>query len=254
MQQHKKHRLSPSRIRVSVVIPVYNDQHFLDKCLQSLMRQTRLPDEVIVVDNNCTDDSAKIASGYKFVTIIDEPTQGICAATKTGLDHAAANSDIVLRCDADSRPAVDWIEKVTTKFQYDNQLQAITGPGIFYDAPFYIRWLVDQVYMKAYFWSVGLALGQKPLFGSNFAMKSELWMKISHQNHLHQQDIHDDIDISYHVAQYTEIHFDDRLAMPISARPFKSLKSFLKRYPMGLRSITIHWPDQAPWRRFTGRR
>ncbi|MEQ1737533.1 MAG: glycosyltransferase, partial [Rhodoglobus sp.] len=44
--------------RVSVVIPALNDSVMLASCLRALAKQTRLPDEIIVVDNGSTDDTA----------------------------------------------------------------------------------------------------------------------------------------------------------------------------------------------------
>ncbi|MDP3726807.1 MAG: glycosyltransferase family A protein, partial [bacterium] len=43
-----------NNLRVSVVIPAYNEERYIKRCLESLMEQEVLPDEIIVVDNNCT--------------------------------------------------------------------------------------------------------------------------------------------------------------------------------------------------------
>ena len=237
-------------MRTIVVIPVYNDAQFLQSCLEYITKQTLAPDKIIIVDNNCTDNSASIATRHESVVVITEPTQGICVATKTGLNKALdMGADIILRCDADSMPPQEWIEKSVNNLRQD-QVVATTGPGIFYDIPSVLRPLASILYMKAYFWSVGLALGQKPLFGSNFAIKSSAWREIKNSNHLNLQDVHDDIDISYHLSTIGTIKYDEMLIMPISGRPFKSLTGMLKRYKIGLKSIIIHWPEQSPWRRF----
>jgi glycosyltransferase involved in cell wall biosynthesis len=235
------------KVRVSVVVPVYNEERFIEDCLKALAAQERRPDTVYIVDNNSTDLSIDIARSYSFVTIIQELNQGICIATKTGLDAAAESSDIILRCDADSRPGSDWIRKVVETFE-PNTMVAITGPGVVYDTNEANKVLFDTFYMKPYFFFVGLALRTKPLFGSNFAIRASVWRAVSEQTHLSKhQDIHDDIDISYHVAQKGAIHYDKSLKMPISARPFKSPLKMMTRYRMGFKSIFIHWPDQAPW-------
>jgi len=234
-------------MHTTVVIPVYNEQAFIQQCLDSLSHQTVMPDKVLLVDNNCTDDTIAIARTYSFVEIIKESEQGICAATKTGLDAAALNSGIILRCDADSRPSSNWIENVSAQFS-NKDIIAVTGPGEFYDLTGIKKWLAHTLYMKAYFKTVGRALGQKPLFGSNFALRASLWQTISDETHLDKQDLHDDMDISYHVAQYGIITYVPTNIMPVSGRPFTSLYSLLKRYPIGMKSVLIHWPKQAPWR------
>ena len=55
---------------ISVVIPVYNDAALLRRCLEALAAQTRRADEIVVVDNGSTDDSAEVArrGGARVVT------------------------------------------------------------------------------------------------------------------------------------------------------------------------------------------
>lgn len=47
-------------LRVSVVIPVYNEEKYIEKCLAALFSQKVKADEIIVVDNNCTDRTIDI--------------------------------------------------------------------------------------------------------------------------------------------------------------------------------------------------
>ncbi len=237
------------KLSVAVVIPVFNEEKYLKACLDALSRQTLLPDIVFIVDNNSTDTSVSIASEYRFVNVVREPHQGICAATKHGLDRAAMKFDLLLRCDADCRPEKDWIEKVVVAFAKRKNTVAVTGPGIVYDAPATGRVLFDWFYMKPYFFFVGLALKRKPLFGSNFAIRSSTWSEVSSRTHLSDyQDIHDDIDISYHLPMEGLIEYERTLRMPISARPFKSVSKMGARYKAGFKSIFLHWPEQAPWK------
>jgi glycosyltransferase involved in cell wall biosynthesis len=235
---------------ISVVIPVYNEENFIKACLDSLAKQTHLPDAVYIVDNNSTDNSIEIARSYSFVSIIHEPIQGICAATKKGLDEAAKNGGIILRLDADCRPYSDWVQRMMTILNNDASAVAVTGPGIVYDTNPFMQTLITLFYMQPYFLLVGLALGRKPLFGSNFAIQASTWLQINNKTHLSShQNIHDDIDISYHLETMGKIIYDHTLHMPISARPFKaSFLILLKRYSAGFRSIFIHWPEQAPWK------
>jgi glycosyltransferase involved in cell wall biosynthesis len=235
---------------ISVIIPVFNEGRLITACLDALMKQTVLPDSIYIVDNNSTDTTIAIATTYPTVTIIQEPVQGICAATKTGFDTAASHGGLLLRCDADSQPPINWVEKVAATFNDTNNTIAVTGPGAPYGVPKPLQWVFDVLYMQPYFKLVGLALGGVPLFGSNFAIKADVWQAVSSKTHLAtHQDIHDDIDISYHIRHLGRTYYDKSLRMPISARPFRSFRKLVQRYKAGFKSIFIHWPQQAPWRR-----
>lgn len=236
---------------ISVVIPVYNEQEYIESCLDAISKQTLKPDEIFIVDNNCTDETIRRARKYPGVHIVKETKQGICAATKAGLDAAAEKGGIVLRCDADSQPSVNWVAEVVEHLQSHPKVIAVTGPGVVYDTNKLGKILFSYVYMKPYFALIKLALGTKPLFGSNFAIRASAWKNISHTTHLaDHQDIHDDIDISYHALKHGVIQYMPSLYMPISVRPFRSPASMPKRYMAGFRSVFIHWPQQAPWKRY----
>lgn len=231
---------------ISVVIPAYNEEDMIKPCLDALTNQSRQPDIIYVVDNNSTDQTKKIAEKYSSVVIVPESIQGICASTHTGFEVAAQHNGIILRCDADCRSERDWIEKVERVLTENPDADAVTGPGVAYDVGAIKAALINYLYMKPYFTLVKLALGHKPLFGSNFGIRAGAWKQASASTHLKMhQNIHDDIDISYHVKG--EIIYADTIRMPISARPFKSPASMIKRYVAGFRSIFIHWPEQAPW-------
>src|SRR5690606_36189286 len=100
---------------------------------------------------NSTDNSVVLAKQFPFVTVIQESKQGICATTKAGLDVAARNNGIILRCDADSRPEPDWVERMVEIFRFDPKTVAATGPGVSYDAPRMLGSLIDVLYIKPYF-------------------------------------------------------------------------------------------------------
>ena len=93
-------------LSLSVVIPCKDDAGPLSRCLEALKAQTVAPLEVIVVDNNSSDDSARVAAGYG-ARVFSETAPGIAAAASTGYD--AALGDVIVRCDADTLPPCDCI-------------------------------------------------------------------------------------------------------------------------------------------------
>ena len=85
---------------ISVVIPVYNAQKTLEKCLDSIFNQTFKNFEVIAVNDGSTDDSQTILKKYQDkTTIVNQPNQGAAAARNAGAKIALA--DFIIFCDAD---------------------------------------------------------------------------------------------------------------------------------------------------------
>jgi glycosyltransferase involved in cell wall biosynthesis len=242
--------LTPSRI--TVVIPVHNDTENLRVCLEHLARQTLPASTIVVVDNDSDQPIESTTKGFKNIVVVKEERHGIPAATKRGLDAALDTScDVIARLDADCRPNTDWLRRIAAQFEADSGTSAVTGPGEFYGISRVMSFVARLTYMTPYFILVGFALGQRPLFGSNFAIRSSTWARIRTDTHLGRQDIHDDMDISFHVLAHSAITFDRTLKMPISPRPFKDPKSMIQRVARGFRTILIHWPEQAPWRLYS---
>ncbi len=66
-------------MRLSFVVPAYNEEAYLPACLESILAQTReLGDdvEIIVVNNASTDRTREVALGYPGVRVVDEPPRG----------------------------------------------------------------------------------------------------------------------------------------------------------------------------------
>jgi glycosyltransferase involved in cell wall biosynthesis len=211
---------------ISVVIPALNDAVMLARCLEALAAQTRKADEIIVVDNGSTDDTADIARAGGALVIL-EPKRGIPAATAAGFD--AATGDVIARLDADSIPAPDWVERIEADFARDQGLAAVTGPGEFYGANRFTRRAGEVLYIGGMFWSMGWLLGHPPLFGSNFAIRSGTWARIRDTCHRDVRKLHDDLDMSFQFTPGMRIERDDRLHVGISARPFHSIAGLGRR-------------------------
>jgi glycosyltransferase involved in cell wall biosynthesis len=75
---------------VTVVIPCYNYAHFLPQAIESCLNQDHSPMEVLVVDDESTDDSVAVANGYgEKVRCIRQKNQGVGVARNTGMREAA---------------------------------------------------------------------------------------------------------------------------------------------------------------------
>ena len=86
---------------ISVVIPCYNQAQFLGEAIESVLAQTYLPVEIVVVDDGSTDDPEKVAGRYPGVSFVRQANRGPAAARNTGLNKSTGS--YLLFLDADDR-------------------------------------------------------------------------------------------------------------------------------------------------------
>ena len=230
-------------MRISVIIPACNEELLIESCLRHLQAQQRPADEIIVVDNNSTDRTAHLAAGFG-VQVLTERMQGIWPAAAAGYD--AATGDVIARIDADSLVPSDWLVRIEEHFRNEPE-EAVTGPGVFYGCGRLLATAGSILYMQAYFVSIGLALGHPPLFASNFAMNRLSWERVRGKVSRTRADLHDDIDLSYPLDS---VRYLPELTVGISARPLLRPASLPRRFAMGMRTLLLHWPEEAPWKRY----
>ena len=81
-----------NKIAISVIVPVYNAEAHLRKCLNSILHQTFKNIEVIVVNDGSTDSSGEICDQYakedKRIKIIHQEKKGVSAARNMGVSQA----------------------------------------------------------------------------------------------------------------------------------------------------------------------
>lgn len=93
---------------ISVIVPVYNIEHYLERCIESIITQTYANLEIILVDDGSTDCSGKICDEYakkdERIKVIHKANGGLVSARKAGI--VEASGDYATYVDGD-----DWIEK-----------------------------------------------------------------------------------------------------------------------------------------------
>lgn len=93
---------------VSVIVPVYNVEKYLDRCVKSILGQTYKNIEIILIDDGSTDMSGELCEKYasedKRIKVIHKENKGLVSARKTGVN--AATGTYVAYVDSD-----DWIDK-----------------------------------------------------------------------------------------------------------------------------------------------
>lgn len=226
--------------KISVVVPAYNEEKYLPACLASLQKQTFRDFEVIVVDNNSTDNTVKIAKKYN-VHLLKEKKGGSFPATARGFRQA--RGEIIARTDADTSVPTDWLSTIYNTFQKEKDTVAITG-GFCTPSP-----NIPDIFFRLWTFIVVVFLGKLfaghiHLLGSNMAIRTSIREALL--KHAYDKFICDDMDMSCYAAQYGTLRFLPNLLVPLSLRKLHGVSGILSyqlEYPLKyMYTIHIHNP------------
>lgn len=200
--------------RTSVVIPVYNEKDYLERCLAALIAQEIPVYEIIVVDNNTSDGSVDRArEKYPKVKFIKEEHQGIVFARNTGFD--AARGDIIVKLDADSLTFPSWHgDLLETIGNFDGWTGYVDNDEL----NKYFQPIVNWTF-NFYTFQVNKFIARTVvMFGSNMAITSTSWQKIRRSVTM-RNDIWEDLDMSLAMqAKKLNIAMSTHKGLKISAR------------------------------------
>lgn len=140
--------------KITVIVPVYNVESYLRKCLDSIIAQTYKNIEIVVVNDGSTDASGEICKEFSEmdhrIIYIEQENAGISAARNTGLNNMSGN--YVTFVDSD-----DWIESnyVETLYKKITEYQADIAVGNYYsfnesEGMFYFHISGDSYYERVY--------------------------------------------------------------------------------------------------------
>lgn len=214
-------------MRISVVIPAFNEEKHIKACLTNLFNQEEKPDEIIIVDNLSTDHTADIAKKFDVI-LIEAKFQGIANARDMGFN--AARYDIIARCDADSIVPGDWIKRIKINFEKE-KIDGLIGPIIYYDLP-----LKSTIYAKIFIHFMNFVQKHHTIIGNHMAISKTIWEKIRNGVCSNNNLFHEDIDLAIHVHKHGgTIKYDPLFIGYTSGRRIKSNPlSFFIEYPIRL--------------------
>ena len=223
-------------MNVSIVIPVYNEADRLPACLDAIMAQTVQPLEVIVVDNNSSDETVAVAERYPMVRVIREARQGVVYARDSGFD--AARGEIIGRLDADSVIAPDWVATVQQIFS-ESDVAAVSGRVRYYDLAY--SQLLDWFDLRIRRRMARLLGREVALQGANMAVRASAWRTVR-QSVCRRAGLHEDYDIAIHLQQAGWVNrFDERLVAAIDCRRVEaSLPEFFSYVWLSPKTYALH--------------
>lgn len=103
---------------ISVIVPVYNVEKYLPRCIDSILVQTFTDFELILIDDGSIDSSGKICDEYakidSRIRVFHKENGGVSSARNVGLDNA--KGEWICFCDADDWVLVDWLQSFSSNF------------------------------------------------------------------------------------------------------------------------------------------
>ncbi|WP_341256959.1 glycosyltransferase family 2 protein [Gordonia malaquae] len=208
-------------VAISVVIPMYNEQDEIGSCLDALIDQTRAADEILVVDNNSTDESAaivaEIATAHPTVRLIHESEPGCHAARAAGYD--AASGDVIARTDADTRVDSRWLEAIESFFTSErgDEFAAVGGVATMYDVPPFPMFAERPLPAAA---ADGIEVSS--FSGPNHALRKTAWQAVR-DSVTRRQDVWEDLDLSLALTERgKKIFLDPNMKVKTSVRTLRA--------------------------------
>lgn len=114
---------------VSIIVPVYNVESYLKKCVDSLLSQSYENVEIILVDDGSSDSSGGICDNYgnydNRIVVIHQQNRGIAAARNTGLRYVKGN--IITFVDSDDFVSSDYVSALVSLMNLSNADISIVG-------------------------------------------------------------------------------------------------------------------------------
>lgn len=165
---------------ISIVVPTYNEEKNIERCLKALANQTVPRDqmEIIVVDGDSKDRTREIASELADVVMI-QTSEGVGGARNDGFD--VAKYDIVATTDADCEPSERWVESILKRFE-NPEVVAVTGilKPFDWDTMNGLEILIYRIVFGASNILLGLfaLFGQYHLCGANSAYKKDTFIEV----------------------------------------------------------------------------
>ena len=228
--------MARSQLIFSIIIPAYNEEKDIGRCLSSVVRQA-LPKEkyeVIVVNNNSRDQTKAIAQKYP-VSVVDEKKQGYVFALRRGCQKA--KGEILVFTDADTVVPKGWLEKYQKVYQNP---KIVCAGGLYQLYPkIFLSFLIEF-----FLYIFGIITKIAP--GCNFSVRRKTYQQLSGFNP--KINFHADTDLIMRTRRLGKTVFMTNNPVITSSRHYKglagiiySLKGIINHFSLILFKKTIFY-------------
>lgn len=206
-------------MKLSFVIPAYNEEKYIGDCLASIQKEMQGKDygiEIIVVDNASTDRTAEVAGGFPGVRVVHESRKGLTRARQKGLEEA--EGEFLAYLDADTRLPHEWFGIIEKKLFDDKSIACYSGPYRYYDGPKYYRTILGML------WKISAPITYRMVgfmvLGGNFVARKKALLDMGGFD----TDIEfygEDTDIARRISKFGKAVFDMDFFVYSSSRRFR---------------------------------
>ena len=145
-------------MKICIIIPVFNEENFIEKSIKSIINQTAKPYKVIYVNDSSTDNTKqiinKLSNDYEWIDIIDHeskkqhiPGSKVIEAFNFGLKNLNFQYDVICKFDGDIELPKDYIEKIRNIF-LENSNVGIAGGNLYISKKG--KWVYEKVAAKSH--------------------------------------------------------------------------------------------------------
>lgn len=198
-----------------MIVPAYNEAEFLGRTLERLQKQTYADVELIVVDNNSSDNTSEIAKNYTSL-VFTEKKKGYLHAVNRGVK--AASGDILTFCDADTLYPPYWVEQIVLAFHQHPDAVAVYGSCKTHDSKPVLNRINGICYTA--FLQTSRLLGMDNTSGFNFAFKKDAFLKVGGYDPKYQK-MSPDVELGKRLKKEGAIVFVPTIIVESSFRRFK---------------------------------
>jgi peptidoglycan-N-acetylglucosamine deacetylase len=213
-------------IKISVVIPAYNEELLIRDSLESINNQDLTGEhEIIVVDNDSKDNTANIARDMG-AKVVQCACKGVSNARQAGAE--AASGEIIVQADADTIYPEWWLSRIDKQFKRHPNAQAIAGTFIYKMPP---GWAWFEYFLRTFFNILSSFFFGRPFIisGANFAFKKSALISIGGYNQNSYSS--DQFNISTRLSKVGKVIYDSKSWCKTSNRSVaKPLSQIIKDF------------------------
>ncbi|MBP9853996.1 MAG: glycosyltransferase [Candidatus Omnitrophica bacterium] len=221
--------------RISVVVPAYNCEKTIARCIECILGQSHPVDEIIIVDDGSTDRTAEIIKAFKTVQYVHQLNSGPASARNTGARQATG--EFIFFTDSDCAPDKDWIS-LTIK-HFSNASVAVVSGSYGIGNP--ESRLARCIHQEIIFRHQHLMPSYPKSFGSyNFGIRKEVFDQVGRFNESYRRASGEDNDLSYKILAHGYKIYFEPASIVDHIHPTKVIKYLKEQFRHGFWRVKMY--------------